>query len=95
MPSGFPGQVELLGAFVRAGGQARGELTAAECDLMLDICTQVIAMAPTLPGAEPGRAARYGTQILLDHTVPGVAPALRDALAQAVERIVMRHAHTT
>lgn len=91
-PTGYGAQVELLGALVRAGRQARESLTAAECDLIVDICSQVIAMAPTLPGGDIGRAARCGTQLLLDHSVAGVDAGLRSSLARAVERIVVRRA---
>lgn len=85
-------EVELLGVLVRAGRGARETLSAAECDLIVDICSQVIAMGPTLPGGQIGRAARCGTQLLLDHAVPGVDAALRTALAEAVEAIVVRRA---
>jgi hypothetical protein len=90
MSSGFAAEVELLGVLVRADRDARETLTATDCDLIVDVCTQVIAMAPTLPGGHIGHGARNGAQLLLEHTVPGVDPRLRDELARTVETIVVR-----
>jgi hypothetical protein len=88
--SGFASEVELLGVLVRAGKQARETLTATDCDLIVDICSQVIAMAPTLPGGHIGHAARAGAELLLENSVPGVDAGLRAELARTVETIVVR-----
>lgn len=61
-------------------------------DLAIDLCADVIAMADELPGDHPGRAARCGTQLLLDLELPTLDPALRDALARACETAVVRAA---
>jgi hypothetical protein len=88
--SGFAAEVELLGLLVRANASARRPLTAAECDLILDVCTEIIAMAHALPGGHPGRAARAGTGLLLELTVPTVDAEVRHELARAVEVIAVR-----
>jgi hypothetical protein len=88
--AGFAAEVELLGVMVRAEADQRTFLTATECDLILEICTEVIAMAPALPGGDPGRAARTGTELLLELAVPAVDDRLRADLACAVEVITVR-----
>lgn len=90
MTPGFADESELLGVLVRAEEHARDALTATECDLIVEICSEVIDMAPTLPGDHPGRAARSGAELLLELTVPGVDPTLRKELARAVEVITVR-----
>lgn len=70
-----------------------GDLTAVERDAVLSLCEDVIAMAPELPGGHPGRAARCGAQLLLELCLPHLDPHRRDALAHAVESIVVRRPH--
>ena len=81
---------ELLAVLVRARDAARDALTAAECDLILQVCRDAAAMAPDLPGPWPALTARNGAELLLDLSVPQVDPDLRAELGRAVEAMVLR-----
>ena len=61
-------------------------------DLALDICVEVIAIAPDLPGGHPGRAARSAVMLLLELAMPELPESTRRDLAHAAERaVVMSH----
>ena len=61
-------------------------------DLALDICVEVIAIAPELPGGHPGRAARSAVMLLLELAMPDLSERHRSDLAHAAERaVVMSH----
>ena len=90
MTPGFADETELLSVLLRAEESAREALTATECDLIVEICSEIVAMAPGLPGDHPGRAARSAAELLLEMTVPGVDRTLRQELAHAVEIITVR-----
>ncbi|WGL51324.1 hypothetical protein P5P86_15320 [Nocardioides sp. BP30] len=66
-----------------------GRLHPADRDLALDVCVEVIAIAPELPGDHPGRAARSAALLLLELALPDTAPAVRSELAHACERAVV------
>ncbi|MEP9383742.1 hypothetical protein [Nocardioides sp. KR10-350] len=93
MPLATAAKVEVLGVLVRAGREVRATLSAADCDLAVETCADVAAMANRLPGALPhdrGRAARDGVALLLELGCPRVDPTLRLRLARAVEQVVVR-----
>lgn len=90
MSAGSAAEIELLSVLVCAAPEARDALSASDCDLIVDICLEVAAIARDLPGGHPGRAARAGTELLLDGTVPHVDVTLRKQLAHAVEVMVVR-----
>jgi len=58
-------------------------------DLALDICVEVIAIAPELPGGHPGRAARSAVMLLLELAMPELCDSDRRDLAHAAERAVV------
>jgi len=66
-----------------------GRLPDQRRDLALDICVEVIAIAPELPGGQPGRAARSAALLLLELAMPEVAESARRDLAHAAERAVV------
>lgn len=66
-----------------------GQLPAHRRDLALDVCVEVIAIAPDLPGDHPGRAARSAALLLLEMAMPEVDAQQRLALAHACERAVV------
>lgn len=69
-----------------------GQLPQHQRDLALDVCVEVIAIAPELPGGHPGRAARSAALLLLELGVPEMPCEVRSALAHACERaVVMSH----
>ena len=69
-----------------------GRLPRQRRDLALDICVEVIAIAPELPGGHPGRAARSAVMLLLELAMPELPVADRRNLAHAAERaVVMSH----
>ena len=81
---------ELLAVLLRAQDAARDALTPTECELILEICREVAAMAPDLPGRRPAVTARHGAELLLDLSVPQVDGVLRAELGRAVEAMVLR-----
>lgn len=66
-----------------------GQLPQHHRDLALDVCVEVIAIAPELPGGHPGRAARSAAMLLLEMAMPELAPGARSDLAHACERAVV------
>lgn len=97
MPLATAAKVEVLRVLVVAGPAARARLTAAECDLLVEICGDVARMVHVLPGSHPrdrARAARDGTALLLELSCPRVDAELRVMLARAVERVVVRRLTT-
>ena len=66
-----------------------GQLPRGQQDLALDVCVEVIAIAPGLPGGHPGRAARSAALLLLEMALPDADPTLRQDLARACERAVV------
>ncbi|WP_183098754.1 hypothetical protein [Nocardioides pelophilus] len=69
---------------------AASSLTAAESDLAVDLCEEVVAMMPDLDVSHRGRAARCAAQLMLDESVPSLDRALRDDLARLCELAVVR-----
>lgn len=69
---------------------ATSDLTAAERDVVVDLCTDVVAMTPELDVDHPGRTARSAVQLMLDASLPRLDPALRDHLARLCELAVVR-----
>ena len=65
------------------------QLPREQRDLALDVCVEVIAIAPELPGGHPGRAARSAALLLLEMALPDVDARLRRGLAHACERAVV------
>jgi hypothetical protein len=65
------------------------QLPRQQRDLALDVCVEVIAIAPDLPGGHPGRAARSAALLLLDLALPDADLTLRQDLAHACERAVV------
>jgi len=66
-----------------------GRLPEHRRDLALDLCVEVIAIAPDLPGGHPGRAARSAAMLLLEMAMPELEPGARRDLAHACERAVV------
>jgi len=83
-------EAELLRVLLRARESARDALTPAECELILETCRDVAAMAPDLPGEQPSLAARHGAELLLELSLPHVDGSLREELAGAVETMAER-----
>ncbi|WP_017935402.1 hypothetical protein [Nocardioides sp. Iso805N] len=65
------------------------QLPHQDRDLALDVCVEVIAIAPELPGGHPGRAARSAAMVLLELALPELDRKLRSELAHACERAVV------
>lgn len=63
-------------------------LPARQRGQALGVCAEVIAIAPGLPGGQPGRAARSAALLLLEMALPDSDAQLRRAMAQACERVV-------
>lgn len=66
-----------------------GQLPPTKRDLALDVCVEVIAIAPELPGGHPGRAARSAAMLLLEMAMPDIDARSRRDLAHACERAVV------
>jgi len=66
-----------------------GRLPHHQRDLALDVCVEVIAIAPGLPGGHPGRAARSAAMLLLEMAIPELESFARRDLAHACERAVV------
>jgi hypothetical protein len=65
-------------------------LRAAERDLAVDLCLEVVAMVPDLGLPHQARTARSAVQLLLSQTLPGLDRELRNDLARLCEVAVVR-----
>ncbi|HWU23341.1 MAG TPA: hypothetical protein VN088_17510 [Nocardioides sp.] len=64
--------------------------TPQQRDVVIGILTDVIRMAPDLPGHR-GQASRSAALLLLDHTCPWLTAAERADLARTCELAAVRH----
>jgi len=71
------------------GMLATSHLPAAERDLVVELCTGIVAMMPELDIEHRGRAARCATQLMLAESVLGLDPDLRDGVARLCEVAVV------
>lgn len=56
-------------------------------DRLVDLCLEALEMAPGLPGATTGSAARTGALILMDLAYPELDLELRASLARTCEEL--------
>lgn len=73
---------------------SRAGLRAAERDLAVDLCREVVGMVPDLGLPHRGRTARTAVQLLLSQTLPGLERSVRDDLARLCEVAVVRGVQT-